>query len=102
MVRALMFFLSALLLAASLACRTNETPEAQVKDARIAATVKAKLASDLKPQTLTNVAVNATNGVVTLSGLVSSAEEKRRAEEIARSVEGVVRVNNDLQVQPSS
>jgi len=99
-IRALLFFLSGLLLAASLACRTNETPEAQVTDARIAAAVKAKLASDLKPQTLTTVAVNVTNRVVTLSGLVSNAEEKRRAEEIARGVEGVARVNNDLQVQP--
>jgi len=98
-IRALLFFLSGFLLAASLACRTNETPEAQVTDARIAATVKAKLASDLKPQTLTNMAVNVTNRVVTLSGLVSNAEEKRRAEEIARGVESVARVNNDLQVQ---
>src|SRR5262245_48744825 len=97
--RTLLFSLAVGLLAVSLSCRTNETPEAQVKDARITATVKAKLASDLKPQTLTNVAVNVTNGVVTLSGLVSGAEEKRRAEEIARGVEGVARVNNELQVQ---
>ncbi len=88
-----------LILAISMACRTNETPEGQVKDARIAAAIKAKLASDLSATTITNVSINVTNSVVTLSGQVNTPENKRRAEEIARSVEGVVRVNDDLQVQ---
>jgi osmotically-inducible protein OsmY len=99
MARTVLPFFMALILAISTACRTNETPEAQVKDARIAAAIKAKLASDLSATTITNVSINVTNSVVTLSGQVNSAENKRRAEEIARSVDGVVRVNDDLLVQ---
>ena len=41
-----------------------------------------------------------TNGVVTLAGPVRSDEEKQKAEAAARSVEGVVGVNNALQVMP--
>jgi hyperosmotically inducible periplasmic protein len=100
MARMISLFLMPVILAISMACRTNESPEGQVKDARIAAAIKAKLASDLNPTTLTNVSVNVTNSVVTLSGQVNSGESKRRAEEIARSVEGVVSVNDNLQVQP--
>jgi hyperosmotically inducible protein len=87
------------ILAISLACRTNETPAAQVKDAEIAATLKGKLATDLNASTLTDVSINVTNGVVTLSGQVNSADKKRRAEQIARGLDGVRSVNDDLQVQ---
>ena len=96
----LVLLLASVLLVTSPACRTNETPEAQVKDVKIIANVKSKLAQDLQPATVTNISVNSTNGVVTLSGLAASDESKRRAEEIARNVEGVKSVNNDLQVQP--
>ncbi len=89
--------MAALLLLAS-ACRTTESPEKQMNDATITASVKAKLASDLGLSTVTNVSVNVTNGVVTLAGQVNSAESKRRAGEIARNVEKVVSVNNMLQV----
>jgi len=99
MARSVLPFFMALILAVSMACRTNESPEGQVQDARIAAAIKAKLASDVNATTITNVSVNVTNGVVTLSGQVNTADNKRRAEEIARSVDGVVRVNDDLQVQ---
>jgi len=37
--------------------------------------------------------------VVTLAGEVHNVDEKRLAGEVARSVEGVVRVNNELQVK---
>jgi osmotically-inducible protein OsmY len=45
------------------------------------------------------VEVNSTNGVVTLAGEVHNIDEKRAAEQVARSVDGVVRVNNNLQVK---
>ena len=80
------------------ACRTNETPQAQVNDIEITTQVKSKLASQLGLSTVTNVAVNSTNGVVTLSGQVNGAETKNRAGQIAESVPKVVRVNNNLQV----
>ena len=48
-------------------CRTNETPENQVNDAKILADVKAKLMERLGGSTVTNLSVNATNGVLTLA-----------------------------------
>jgi osmotically-inducible protein OsmY len=46
--------------------------------------------------------VNTTNGVVTLAGQVESTEVKSKAESVAASVQGVVRVNNELQVASAS
>jgi osmotically-inducible protein OsmY len=85
---------------ASIACRPNQTVGGQAKDARIKTDIKAKLASDVGAATLTAVSVNVTNGVVTLAGPVRSAEEKSRIETIAKGAEGVVGVNNALQVMP--
>ena len=83
-------------------CKTTTTPGRQVDDATIKAEVKTKLAKDVRLSTLTNVEVNSTNGVVTLAGEVHNIDEKRAAEEVARSVDGVVRVNNNLQVKGTS
>ena len=88
-----------LLLAGLAACKTTSSPRSQVDDAAIKASVKAKLAADVRLSTLTNVEVNSTNGVVTLAGKVASEEQRRMATEVARSVDGVVRVDNTLQVE---
>ncbi len=87
-----------LLLACSVACRTNETPESQVKDAEILASVKAKLAEGLGATSVTNISVNVTNGVVTLAGTAHTAAEKSKALSIAQAVPKVVSVNDNLQV----
>jgi osmotically-inducible protein OsmY len=79
-------------------CRTNETPANQVNDIEITASVKSKLASDMGLSTVPNVAVNSTNGVVTLSGQVDRAEDRAKAEAIVKSVPKVVRVVDNLQV----
>lgn len=81
-------------------CRTNETPREQVNDLEITANIKSKLASDVGLSTVPDVAVNSTEGVVTLSGSVDSAETKSRVESIARGVPKVVRVVDNLQVAP--
>jgi len=81
------------------ACKTTTSAGRQVDDAGIKAAVKAKLAADVRLSTLTNVDVNSTNGIVTLSGQVHNMDEKRLAGEVARGVDGVVRVNNELQVK---
>jgi osmotically-inducible protein OsmY len=81
-------------------CRTNETPAAQVDDLEITTSVKSKLASDVGLSTVPDIAVNSTNGVVTLSGVVDSAVTKTKAETIARSVPKVVRVVDNLQIAP--
>lgn len=80
-------------------CKTTTSPGRQVDDAAIKTSVKAKLAADVKLSTLTNIEVNSTNGVVTLAGQVDNPDQKRLAAEVARSVDGVVRVNNNLQVK---
>jgi hyperosmotically inducible protein len=50
----------------------------------------------------TRVDVDTERGVVNLSGVVQTAEQKARAAEIARQVNGVKRVNNNLQVQSTT
>jgi hypothetical protein len=67
-------------------------------DASITAAVKTKLAGTA-PSTLLKVDVDTTNGVVQLNGNVDSDKTRQRATEIARGVEGVRRVVNNLKVQ---
>lgn len=93
-------FAGLFLLAASNACRPNQTVERQADDASIKTSIKAKLASDVRFMTLTSVSVDVTNGVVTLAGPVHTDEEKQKIEEVARGVKGVTQVMNNLQVQP--
>ena len=52
-------------------------------------------ADDLRDSTI-NVDVD--NGVVTLTGTVASAAQKTRAEAVAKAVEGVKSVKNQLKV----
>ena len=83
-------------------CNTTQSPNRQVNDAQITTQIKAKLASDVNASSLANVDVNTTNGIVTLAGQVENAEVKRSAETVTASVPGVVRVNNNLQVDPAA
>lgn len=92
-------FLVATLLFAT-ACGTAQSPRRQVDDVAITAQVKTKLASDISVTSVTDIEVNTTNGVVTLAGQVENDEVRHRAEQIAAGVEGVVSVNNNLQVEP--
>ena len=93
---------SMLLCALLLGCRTNESPEGQVDDLQITAQVKSKLASDIGISSVTNISVNSTNGVVTLSGQVDSVDVKTKAEAAAKSVSKVVQVVDTLQVIPKT
>jgi len=56
-------------------------------------------ADDLADSTI-NVDVN--NGVVTLSGTVPTAAQKAKAEQIAKSVEGITSVKNQITVAPAA
>ena len=80
-------------------CKTTSSPGRQIDDAAIKASVKAKMAADVRLSTLTNIEVNSTNGVVTLAGQVENESDRAQAAAVARSVDGVVRVNNELQVK---
>jgi osmotically-inducible protein OsmY len=80
-------------------CKTTTTAGTQRDDTAIKTSVKAKLATDVRLSTLTNIEVNSTNGIVTLAGKVHNPDEKRFAEQVTKSVKGVVKVNNELQVE---
>ncbi len=69
----------------------------RVDDAKITATVKAKLTAD-QVKNLVNVDVDTRNGIVHLQGMVPSAQDKTAAERLARGTKGVVDVRNDLRV----
>ena len=80
------------------ACTTTQSPGRQVDDTSIHAAVKAKLTAD-RFSNIVNVDINVTNGIVTLAGEVPNAKVKSEAEVEARSVSGVVKVINNLQVK---
>jgi osmotically-inducible protein OsmY len=77
------------------------TPETKQKmsNAGLTGRVKSALAADVGMKTLRGVDVDSDNGVVTLKGHVDSAEVKRRAEEVAKKVDGVSSVKNELEVR---
>jgi hyperosmotically inducible protein len=68
------------------------------EDSTLTASVKTKLAADARTSA-TGVDVTTKDGVVTLTGSVGSAAEKAQAETIAKGVEGVKSVTNNLTVQ---
>ena len=68
-------------------------------DARITAAIKAKLVRD-PDLSAWNISVNATDGVVTLSGTASSAENIGKAVFLAMETEGVHQVISTIQVKP--
>ena len=77
---------------------TGETMGEHIDDTTITSTVKTRLAGE-KGTTLTRIQVDTDRGVVQLSGVVESAAEKARAEQITRGVGGVKSVKNNLQVK---
>ena len=77
---------------------TGRTAGENLDDTNTTAAVKAQLARD-KVSSLTRIDVDTNGGVVALNGTVESAEQRARAEQIARGVGGVKRVINNLQVQ---
>ena len=89
---------SSLLFALVAGCRTNETPRAQVDDLKITAELKSKLASDVGISSVTDISINSTNGVVTLSGEVASADVKSKTVSIANSIPRVVKVVDNIQI----
>lgn len=77
---------------------TGRTVGQNIDDANITAAVKAELARE-KTSSLLRIDVDTNNRVVSLNGTVESREDRERAARIARSVSGVRRVINNLQVQ---
>ncbi len=71
-----------------------------IDDAAITTKVKYELAEDVKFSTLKTVQVDTHRGEVTLTGKVHTQEQKEHAGLVAKKVNGVVRVNNQLSVIP--
>lgn len=80
---------------------TGKTTGQTMTDTRITAAVQAKLTAD-RISNFARVDVDTERGVVQLSGIVQSPDQKTRAEELTRQVEGVTQVRNNLQIQRQS
>jgi hyperosmotically inducible periplasmic protein len=93
--------LAALLVVSGCTSMTGQTAGQYVDDTTITTSVKAKLTAD-KAANFTRIDVDTTNQVVTLNGIVESADQKAKAEQLARQVGGVKSVKNNLQIQKQS
>jgi len=80
---------------------SGKTTGQTIDDATITASVQGKLTSD-KLANFSRIDVDTERSVVTLNGVVRSVEERSRAEDLARHVAGVTKVNNNLQIQSTS
>jgi len=79
--------------------RGQETVGAYIDDAGITTTVKSRLLED-KRVAGTSISVETLNGTVMLSGFAKNAEEKSAAASIARQVNGVRLVKNEIAIRP--
>ena len=93
--------LAALLVISGCTSMSGQTTGQYIDDSTITAAVKAKLVGE-KTANLTRIEVDTTNQVVTLNGIVQSADQKAKAEQLARQVGGVRSVKNNLQVEKRS
>lgn len=71
---------------------------AYVDDSWITTKVKSEMIAN-NDVAARNISVNTTKGVVTLTGTAATAQEANKAAEIARGIEGVKAVENDIRVQ---
>lgn len=100
--RTTMLGMLALVVFLGAACQTTtgRTAGTFVDDTAITTQVKSRLAAT-QAETLTRIDVDTRNGTVYLTGTVADAAMKARAEEIARTEEGVKQVVNNLRVDRS-
>lgn len=86
------------------ACSSTPTRESigeRTDDSLITSKIKAKFVADSAVKAL-DIKVETFKGVVQLSGFANSALERRRAEEIAYTVNGVTSVRNDVLLKAGS
>jgi osmotically-inducible protein OsmY len=73
-----------------------------VSDTTVTGKVKTALAADVGLKTVTEIHVETDHdGIVTLKGKVPSADMKKRAGDVAKKVNGVKSVKNQIQVSKS-
>lgn len=79
--------------------RGQETVGAYIDDATITTRIKSRFAKN--PDVgATSIKVETLNGTVMLSGFAKDMIEKTTAEEIARAVNGVKAVKNEIAIRP--
>ena len=79
--------------------RGQESVGAYVDDATITTQIKSRFVEN-KEVDATSIRVETLNGTVMLSGFAKDATEKFTAENIARKVNGVKSVKNEIAVRP--
>jgi osmotically-inducible protein OsmY len=98
LLRALGVALVASALAACAGSPTKKSTGELIDDTAITTKVKSRLIGD-KDVSALDVQVETFKGTVQLSGFVGSERERERAAELARSVDGVKEVKNDLRLK---
>jgi len=79
--------------------RGQETVGAYIDDATITTQIKSRMLND-KDVSGTSISVETLNGTVILSGFAKSSMERSTAEMIARDVNGVKAVRNEIAMRP--
>lgn len=79
--------------------RGQQTVGGYVDDAGITTLVKSRMLED-KQVSGTSISVETLNGTVMLSGFAKNTTEKVAAERIARGVNGVKMVKNEIAIRP--
>jgi osmotically-inducible protein OsmY len=87
-------------LALSYACKDNRRVEQTIDDGNLTATLGAKYAFDSEIDRY-RIDIDVHDGVVTLRGAVSDAEQREEAERIALATKGVRSVVNELLIDPT-
>ena len=94
--------ISAIVLLTATGCavtRGQETVGAYIDDAGITTLVKTRMIEN-KQVDAASIRVETLNGTVMLSGFAKNSTEKSTAESIARGVNGVKMVKNEISVRP--
>jgi osmotically-inducible protein OsmY len=79
--------------------RGQETTGAYIDDATVTTRIKARFVEN-KEVDAASIKVETLNGTVMLSGFAKSSVERTTAENIARGVNGVKSVKNEIAVRP--
>ena len=79
-------------------CTMGKGTSRPISDASISIAVQAKLIRDHASH-FPRINVDTERGVVNLSGVVKTDSQRTQAEHLANQIEGVVKVNNNLEVQ---
>ncbi len=79
--------------------RDQQTVGAYIDDTTITTQIKSRFFED-KAVAGSSISVETLNGVVLLSGFAKNTTEKTTAESIARKVNGVKSVRNEIVIQP--